>query len=88
VLIETNAYGATGSKQTDVLGNVARIVDQKRHDTDFLLVTDGVTWKDRVNDLRKRVEMQNQGLITRIYTRAMASQFEEDLKELRREHAL
>lgn len=88
VLIETKAYGATGSKQTDVLGDVARIVEQKRHDTDFLLVTDGITWKDRVNDLRKLVEMQNHGLITRIYARAMAGQLEEDLKELRREHAL
>lgn len=88
VLIETKAYGATGSKLTDVLGDVARIVEQKRHDTDFLLVTDGITWKDRVNDLRKLVEMQNQGLITRIYTRAMAEQLEEDLRELRREHAL
>lgn len=88
ILIETKAYGATGSKQTDVLGDVARIVDQKRHDTDFLLVTDGVTWKDRVNDLRKLVEMQNQGLITRIYTRSMAEQLEQDLTELKGEHAL
>ena len=88
ILIETKAYGATGSKQTDVLGDVARIVEQKRHDTDFLLVTDGITWRDRTNDLRKLVEMQNQGLITRIYTRTMAGQLEEDLKELRRDHAL
>lgn len=88
ILVETKAYGATGSKQTDVLGDVSRIVEQKRHDTDFLLVTDGVTWRDRVNDLRKLVELQNQGLITRIYTRGMAAQLEEDLKELKREHAL
>jgi hypothetical protein len=88
ILIETKAYGATGSKQTDVLGDVARIVEQKRHDTDFLLVTDGVTWRDRVNDLRKLVTMQNEGLITRIYTRSMAAQLEDDLKELKRDHAL
>ena len=88
VLIETKAYGATGSKQTDVLGDAARIVDQKRHDTDLLLVTDGVTWRDRVNDLRKLVDMQNRGLITRIYTKSMAGQLEEDLKELKREHDL
>lgn len=88
ILIETKAYGATGSKQTDVLGDVGRIVEQKRHDTDFLLVTDSVTWRDRANDLRKLVEMQNQGLITRIYTRSMAAQLEEDLKELKRDHAL
>lgn len=88
ILIETKAYGATGSKQTDVLGDIARIVEEKRHDTDLLLVTDGVTWRDRVNDLRKLVDMQNHGLITRIYTRNMASQLEADLKELKRDHAL
>lgn len=45
ILIEVKAYGATGSKQTDVLGDIARIVEQKRHDTDLLLITDGTTWR-------------------------------------------
>lgn len=71
ILIEVKAYGATGSKQTDVLGDIARIVEQKRHDTDLLFVTDGVTWKERDSDLRKLVEMQNEGRIARIYTRRM-----------------
>lgn len=67
ILIEAKAYGATGSKQTDVLGDITRIVTQKRDDTHFLLVTDGVTWRNRTNDLRKLVTLQNQGKITRIY---------------------
>ena len=43
ILIECKAYGATGSKQTDVLGDIERIVLQKRSDTHLLLVTDGMS---------------------------------------------
>lgn len=88
VLIEVKAYGATGSKQTDVLGDIARIVEEKRHDTVFLLVTDGITWKQRPSDLRKLVELQNQGLIQRIYTKTMAPDLRADLETLRAEMQL
>ena len=86
ILIEVKAYGATGSKQTDVLGDIARIVDQKRHDTVFILVTDGITWKQRSNDLRKLVALQNEGKIMRIYTKAMAQDLKDDLETLRAEN--
>lgn len=88
ILIEVKAYGATGSKQTDVLGDIARIVEQKRHDTVFILVTDGVTWKQRSNDLRKLVALQNEGKILRIYTKSMAQDLKEDLETLRSENEL
>lgn len=88
ILIECKAYGATGSKQTDVLGDIERIVIQKRPDTQLLLVTDGMTWTLRMNDLRRLIEWQNTGKITRIYTQRMATDLEEDLKQLRREHSL
>ncbi len=88
ILIESKAYGATGSKQTDILGDAADIVSQKRHDTQFFLVTDGVTWRDRMSDLRKLVEMQNEGAIAGIYTQAMRGQLIEDLGELKRFHRL
>ena len=88
ILIEAKAYGATGSKQTDVLGDITRIVNEKRDDTHFLLVTDGITWRDRTSDLSKLVTLQNRGKITRIYTQSMADQLEADLKLLKREHGL
>lgn len=88
ILIECKAYGATGSKQTDVLGDIERIVLQKRSDTQLLLVTDGMTWTLRMNDLRKLIEWQNTGKITRIYTQRMATDLEEDLIQLRSEHSL
>lgn len=88
ILIEVKAYGATGSKQTDILGDITRIVQEKRDDTDWLLVTDGVTWKARANDLRKLIAVQNQGQITRIYTQRMEADLREDLKQLRSDHDL
>lgn len=88
ILIEAKAYGATGSKQTDVLGDITRIVNEKRDDTHFLLVTDGITWHDRTSDLNKLVTLQNQGKIARIYTQSMTDQLEADLRQLKEEHGL
>jgi hypothetical protein len=85
IVIEAKGYGATGSKMTDVLGDIERIVAVKRPDTAFLFFTDGLTWKKRTNDLRKIVRLQNNGSITRIYTHAMADQFEADLRRLKLE---
>jgi len=85
LLIEAKAYGATGSKQTDILGDIHRIVEEKRDDTLLMLITDGLTWKERLSDLRKLVELQNTGRIYRIYTRAMADDLLEDLRQFKRE---
>ncbi len=88
ILIEVKAYGATGSKQTDILGDIGRIVEQKRHDTHLLLVTDGLTWKARRSDLGKLVELQNAGKLARIYTLSMAADLEADLRQLKEEHGI
>lgn len=88
ILIESKGYGATGSKMTDILGDIRTIIAAKRPDTAFLFFTDGLTWKQRKSDLRKIVEFQNNGDITRIYTHAMADQFEKDLRQLKAEYRL
>jgi hypothetical protein len=88
ILIESKGYGATGSKMTDILGDIRTIIAAKRPDTAFLLFTDGLTWKQRKSDLRKLIEFQNSGDITRIYTYAMAGQFEADLRQLKAEYKL
>lgn len=88
ILIEVKAYGATGSKQTDILGDMERIIGKKRHDTTLLFVTDGITWKARTRDLRELIDLQNQGQITRIYTSLMFPELREDLLLLRSEHGL
>jgi len=88
ILIEAKGYGATGSKMSDILGDLHTIIARKRPDTALLFFTDGLTWKQRKSDLRKIVELQNNGDITRIYTSSMADRFEADLRQLKREHKL
>jgi hypothetical protein len=88
ILIESKGYAATGSKMTDILGDIGTILAAKRSDTAFLFFTDGLTWKQRTSDLRKIVEFQNNGDITRIYTHAMADEFEADLRQLKAEYKL
>jgi hypothetical protein len=88
ILVESKGYGATGSKMTDIIGDINTIIAAKRADTALLFFTDGLTWKHRQSDLRKLVKLQNIGNITRIYTYAMASQFEADLLQLKIEGGL
>lgn len=88
ILIESKGYGATGSKMTDVVGDIEKIISAKRADSTFLLFTDGLTWKQRQSDLRKIVNYQNIGDIARVYTHAMADQFEADLRTLKAEYGI
>ena len=79
IIVEAKGYAATGSKQTDVIGDLRAIANAKRHDTVLVFFTDGLTWRQRQSDLKKIVKMQNEGLVTRIYTRALADRFSADL---------
>ena len=88
IVIESKGYGATGSKMSDIIGDIEQIMRAKRPDTALLFFTDGLTWKQRKSDLRKIVQFQNNGDITRIYTYAMAEQFETDLRQLKSEYGL
>lgn len=88
IIIESKGYGATGSKMTDVIGDIEKIIAAKRADTAFLFFTDGLTWNQRQSDLKKIVEYQNAGDITRIYTYAMAESLEADLRQLKVEFGL
>jgi hypothetical protein len=88
IVIESKGYGATGSKMSDIIGDIEQIMRAKRPDTALLFFTDGLTWKQRKSDLRKIVAFQNSGGITRIYTFAMAKQFEADLRQLKAEYRL
>ena len=88
ILVEAKGYGATGSKMTDIIGDVDAIIGAKRNDASLLLITDGLTWKARANDLRKLIQRQNDGRITRIYTKLMEERFRDDLLTLKGEYGL
>jgi hypothetical protein len=85
IIIEVKAYGATGSKQSDVIGDVEKIIKEKRSDTYFLLVTDGITWISRMRDFERLIRFQNEGHIYRIYTQKMELELAADLLELKHE---
>ena len=88
ILIEAKAYGATGSKLTDILGHLDAIIEAKRRDAALLVMTDGTTWKARMADMAKIVARQNDGRILRIYTMQMRDQFFADLTTLKAEFGL
>lgn len=83
IVIESKGYGATGSKMTDIIGDLDAIIEAKRHDTALLFITDGITWTARQSDLRKIIERQNDGKIVRIYTSKMGEQLRSDLLNLK-----
>jgi hypothetical protein len=83
IVIEVKGYGATGSKMSDIIGDLDAIIDAMRRDTSLLFITDGMTWKSRLSDLKKIVERQNQGKIARIYTTKMRDELLADLKSLK-----
>ena len=88
IIIESKAYGATGSKMSDVLGDIKKILGNLKRNTHFLFFTDGLPWIERQSDLKKIVEHQNAKEIYRIYTYAMENCFRSDLIELRDWHKL
>jgi hypothetical protein len=88
IVVEAKGYAATGSKMTDIIGDIEKIIAVKRPDTAFLFFTDGLTWRQRQSDLRKIVGYQNSGDISRIYTHAMADRLESDLRQLKEEYRL
>jgi hypothetical protein len=88
IILEVKGYGATGSKMTDVLGDLDKIIEAMRRDSTLLFFTDGLTWRSRASDLRKIVDRQNEGKIARIYTTGMRDQFLDDLRTLKAEFGL
>lgn len=69
ILVEAKAYGATGSKMSDVIGDVDAIIRAKQPAASLFLFTDGLTWKERPNDLQKLFQRHHEGRVTRIYTK-------------------
>ena len=88
ILIEVKGYAATGSKMTDIIGDLDAIVAAKRNDATLLFVTDGESWNSRISDLRKIIQRQNQGDLARVYTMKMRASLIEDLSTLKREYGL
>lgn len=74
VVIEVKGFEATGSKQTDVLGDIEKIEAARTRHMYFFVVTDGRGWVNRPSDLRELVRKHHDGVIDMIFTRARMEQ--------------
>ena len=63
IIIEAKGYEATGSKITDVLGDILKVLRVKDKDTHYFLVTDGIGWYRRLSDLKKIIEHHQRGIL-------------------------
>jgi len=88
IVIEAKGYGATGSKMSDIIGDLDAIIEAKRGDSKLLFVTDGTPWLARQSDLKKIILRQNEGDIMRIYTSKMHEDLVRDLRTLKEEAGL
>jgi hypothetical protein len=82
IVIECKGYEATGSKLTDFLGDVLKIVQAKDYHMYFFLVTDGRGWHNRVSDLRKIVEHHHSGDVDMVYTMARLADLASAVKQI------
>ena len=82
IIIEAKGYEATGSKLTDVLGNILKVLRVKDKDTHYFFVTDGIGWHRRLSDLKKIVEHHQHGNIEMIYTMSTLPDLKKAIQEI------
>jgi len=82
IVIEAKGFEATGSKQSDVLGDVLKIIEAKAPHTYFFVVTDGRGWHNRTSDLEKLVRFHLDGEIDMIFTRARLTDLSLAIKQI------
>lgn len=82
IVMESKGFEATGSKLTDFLGDVLKIVKAKESQMYFFVVTDGRGWNNRQSDLKRLVEFHEDGDIDMIYTRARLDDLAERVKHI------
>jgi hypothetical protein len=82
IVIEAKGFEATGSKLTDFLGDVLKIVSARESHAYFFLVTDGRGWHNRQSDLKKLVEFHRNGDIDMIYTLSRLTDLQKSVKTI------
>lgn len=68
IVIEAKGFEATGSKLTDFLGDIGKIIEAKESRMYFFIVTDGRGWLNRKSDLQHVVDRQHQQYVDMIFT--------------------
>ncbi len=84
VIIEAKGYEATGSKLTDVLGDILKVLAAKDREAHYFFITDGIGWHRRQSDLEKIIEHHKKGDIEMIYTMSTLPYLKDAIKEIMR----
>lgn len=82
IVIEAKGFEATGSKLTDFLGDIVKIIEAKESRTYFFVVTDGRGWLHRKSDLKHVVDRQHQKYVDMIYTSARLDDLARDVRQI------
>lgn len=82
IVIEAKGFEATGSKLTDFLGDVMKIIEAKESRTYFFVVTDGRGWRNRPSDLNHLIKRQHDKDIDMIYTTSRLAQLARDVSQI------
>ena len=83
LLIEAKMYGSsTGSKQTDVLGDVSKLQPIVEKGVPLYMVVDGPMWKRRVSDLVKIFERKEEGQVEGVHQVETLDEMREEVKEI------
>jgi hypothetical protein len=82
IIIEAKGYEATGSKLTDVLGDILKVLRVKDEDSHYFFITDGIGWYRRLSDLKKIVEHHQRGNIEMIYTISTLPNLKEAIRKI------
>ncbi|MDD1722641.1 MAG: hypothetical protein LUQ15_04035 [Methanothrix sp.] len=80
--VADKGYEATGSKLTDVLGDILKVLGTKDEDAHYFFVTDGIGWYRRLSDLKKIVEYHQRGDIEMIYTTSTLPELKEAIRRI------
>ncbi len=81
LVVAAKGFDATGSKLTDAVREVEQMAQARTPRQFVFAVIDGIGWLNRQSDLRRLWDMRARQEIDGLYTLAMLSYFEDDLKQ-------
>jgi hypothetical protein len=82
IVIEAKGFEATGSKLTDFLGDIRKIIEAKESRTYFFIVTDGRGWFHRKSDLQHIIDFQHLKDVDMVYTSATLTRLAQDVAHI------
>ncbi len=81
IVVAAKGFDSTGSKLTDAVREVEEMAEVRLPHQYVLAVVDGIGWKNRQADLRRIFQLRRRQRIDGLYTLAMLSEFESDIRQ-------